>query len=330
MLPWDELKRLIDQSQNVLLTTHVRPDGDALGSELAMAELLEQNGKRVAILNPSPTPDRYRFVDADGTRIHAIGPGAEPPFQPDLILVLDTGAWAQLPGLDSLLRTTSAAKVVIDHHKTQDDLGALQLVDSEASACGMLVYEAYKRYGGTVTATAANSLFLAISTDTGWMRHPNATSEVFAALAELVRLGAQPTAIYRALYETNSVGRLRLLGTMLSRIRLSLNGRLASAAVSLADISAAGAHPMDTEEFIAYPMSMTGVEAAVVLIEQKGGAATKVSFRSRCRLDCSRLAQRFGGGGHAAAAGATVALPLDDVVPAVLSAAEQALLQSES
>ncbi|HVJ79627.1 MAG TPA: bifunctional oligoribonuclease/PAP phosphatase NrnA [Planctomycetia bacterium] len=325
MLAWSELARLVEAAGRVRLSTHVRPDGDALGSELGMAALLEQKGKSVEILNPSGVPERYRFLDPPGTRFASIDVDPAPDEEPDLWIILDTGTYSQLPGLHDLLRTTTAKKVVIDHHRTQDDLGALSLVDGDSSACGMLVYEAFHELGGVLTADAANALFLAIATDTGWMRHPNSTPEVFAALGDLVRHGADPAALFRAVYERNSPGRMRLLATLLQKIEFAAGSSFAYASISQAEIAAAGAHPMDTEDFITYPMSIAGVDAAVLLIEQRGGASAKASFRSRTGLDCSKLAERFGGGGHRAAAGATLTMPLAEALQTVVAAVLAAL-----
>jgi phosphoesterase RecJ-like protein len=212
---------------------------------------------------------------------------------------------------------------VVDHHQTQDDLGALRIVDVKQAACGMLVYQAFKHFGVQIDEQAAQALFIAVATDTGWMHHPNAGPEVFHALAEFVACGAKPNLIYQSLYETNSLPRLRLLGRVLDKIRLLRNGTIATVSVTQGDISEAGAHPMDTEDFIVYLMSLEGVESAVLFIEQKDKQTTKVSFRSRGVIDCSKLAERFAGGGHIPAAGATVQKPLVEAERLVLDAVQQ-------
>jgi len=325
MLDWSEFRRRIDAANRVLLTTHVRPDGDALGSVLAFRRLLLSKGKQVEILNPGTTPPRYQFLDPTGNVIgHLSETRLGPVETPDLFVVLDTGTWSQLPGLKSIFEVSSAPKVVVDHHQTQDDLGALRIVDVKQAACGMLVYEAFRQFDAEIDEEAANAMFIAIATDTGWMHHPNAGPEVFAALGDLVAKGANPNRIYRALYETNTPARLRLLGRALGKIKLLQDGVLATVSVTQADIAEAKAHPMDTEDFITYLMSMEGVEAAVLFIEQKDLKTTKASFRSRGAIDCSRLAERFGGGGHKPAAGATISLPLAEAETAVLNAMKSA------
>lgn len=325
MLAWNELEARIQSARNILLTTHVRPDGDALGSELAMARLLEQKGKSVEILNSSPTPPRYRFMDPDGTLFNWIGQGTPwPAREPDLFIVLDTGTWSQLAGLADYVRQLTIPKVVIDHHKSQDDLGALRLVDASAAASGILVYRAYEALGGTISAEAAQAMFIAIAMDTGWMRHPNASGEVFTTLARLVDAGAQPHRVYRELFERNRLQRLQLMRALYDHIELRSDGRLAIASVRWHEIMDVGAHPMETEDFINELMSLDGVEVAALFIGQAEGG-TKVSFRSRCGFDCSRFAERFGGGGHAAAAGASFADPPESVLPKVSAQLEEEL-----
>lgn len=325
MLAWQKLDEWITEAERILLTTHVRPDGDALGSELAMADLLVQRGKEVEIFNASPTPERYQFLDPDGTKVRFLKNGiGQPNLKPDLIIVLDTGTWSQLAGLADMVRQSKARKVVIDHHQSQDDLGALQLVDTRAPACGMLVYEAFSHLHAKMTLPAATALFVAITMDTGWLRHSNTTTEVFDVCGELVKAGVQPFDLYRKLFEQNSTQRYRLLGRMLERITLQ-DGSLASSYITQADILESGAHPMDTEDFINYLMSLRGVDTGILFIEQREGG-TKVSFRSRT-IDCSRLAEQFGGGGHIPAAGATVAQSLDEIQPVVLQAARALVTQ---
>lgn len=325
MLSWQELDRWITEAESILLTTHVRPDGDALGSELALADLLIQRGKEVEIFNASPTPERYRFLDPTGDRIHFLHLGLEKPkMEPDLIIILDTGTWSQLAGLADFVRQSKARKVVIDHHVSQDELGALRLVDTSAAACGMLVHQAFQQLKHEITPHAARALFVAIATDTGWMRHSNCSAEVLETLSQLVAGGARPHEVYRNIYEQNRLERLKLMCVMIERIDLRVDGRLATSYVLWEDIIAANAHPMETEDFINYPLTVRGVEAAILFIGQLEGG-TKVSFRSRGGLNVASIAEQFGGGGHLPAAGASMSLPVKEAMEAVIPATERAL-----
>lgn len=326
MLDWNEGKRLIDAAQKVLLTTHVRPDGDALGSELAFADLLSSLGKEVAILNSSPTPERYQFLDPTGSRIQFLPASPLPAQQPDLFVVLDTGTWSQLAGLADYVRTLTCPKLVVDHHVTQDDLGAVRLVDAGAAATGMLVYGAYRHYGGKIHESAAQAMFVAIAMDTGWMRHSNASPSVFQAMADLVGSGARPHEIYRQLFEQNRLERLKLMRILYDRIELRSDGRIASSYIRWQDFVDTGAHPMETEDFINELMTLRRVEVAALFISQSDGG-TKVSFRSRSSFDCSAMAASLGGGGHKAAAGVTLAEGGDATRSKVLALLEGRLAQ---
>lgn len=324
MLAWQELRSRIADAEKVLLISHVRPDGDALGSELAMADLLTRLGKEVEIFNPSPTPERYLFIPhCDRVGSQHMGQGL-PQSNPDLIMVLDTGTWNQLAGLADYVRASQATRVVIDHHRTQDDLSALQLVDVEAPACGVLIYRAYREWDMTPTPASAVALFVAIAMDTGWMHHSNTTPEVFQIMGELLGLGVRPETIYRNLFESSSLARLKLLSFMLSRVMLVPNTQVVTSYVLQEDIRAAGAHPMETEDFVGMLLSVRGADGALFIIEQAGGGV-KVSFRATGTLDCSQLAAQFGGGGHRAAAGAMVSLPLEEARAALYQAVQQAL-----
>lgn len=328
MLAWHELSVLLAEAETVLITSHVRPDGDSLGSALAMADLLIQKGKEVEIFNPSPTPARYEFLDPEFARVRFLLNGDErPKLDPDLILILDTGTWSQLAGFADYIRASKAKKVVIDHHVSQDDLNALRIVDVGAAATGVLIAKAFRELGGVITASTATALFAAIAMDTGWMHHANSSVEVFELMAMLTAKGARPHEIYQLLFERNRIERMRLLGLMLERLSTDVDGRLAYSYISWDDIMAMQAHPMETEDFINYPMGLRGVEVGLLFIGQRDGG-TKVSFRSRGKVDVSAVAGQFGGGGHRPAAGASLTMPLEEAREQVLAATIHAMGRS--
>ncbi|MBY0459054.1 MAG: bifunctional oligoribonuclease/PAP phosphatase NrnA, partial [Gemmataceae bacterium] len=193
-------------------------------------------------------------------------------------------------------------------------------VDVSAEATGRLAYEIIRALGAPLTRTSAHHLFMAVATDTGWFRHPNATAETFTLCGELVAAGADPTVLYEQLYEAATLARFKLTAVALEKLATRAGGKIAFTEVTLADYDKTAAVPGDTEDLINYPRSVEGVEIALVFIEQPGGG-TKVSFRSRA-ADVSKLAERFGGGGHKLASGARVTKPLPDAREEVLAAAE--------
>jgi phosphoesterase RecJ-like protein len=218
--------------------------------------------------------------------------------------------------------------MVIDHHMSQDDLGAVALVDTSAEATGRLVYEALQAVDAPLSASTANNLFAALATDTGWFRHSNTSAATFALAEKLVQAGAQPTPLYEQLYEQNTLPRLRLSGLVLERLQVTAGGAIAYTEVRRSDYQATGALPADTEDLINYCRSLTGVEVAIFFMEQPDGGV-KVSFRSRLRVDVAKLAEQFGGGGHRRAAGAILSgMEMDQARSLVLAAVNSALAGS--
>lgn len=318
---WSPLVTFLRTHDRPLLMTHIRPDADGLGAQLALRETLTALGKKPRVAIASKLPPRYGFLDPGRTVIEDFRPAEFA--DRDSVVVLDTGTWNQLGDFGDWLRASPLPRAVVDHHRTQDDLGGLQMVDTAAESTGRLAHEIIRALGATITPAVANHLFMAVATDTGWFRHPNATPRTFTLAAELVEAGASPTLLYEQLYEAAPLARLRLAGVALERLQVRMNGRVAYTEITLADYATTGAVPGDTEDLINYPRSVEGVEVALLFIEQPGGG-TKVSFRAKS-ADVSRLAERFGGGGHKLAAGARTDDPLPRTRDAVLQAVEDEL-----
>jgi phosphoesterase RecJ-like protein len=316
---WSPFVDLVRLHQRFVLTTHVRPDGDGLGSILAMDEVLTGMGKDVRLVIASTFPQRYRFLDPAG-RIRPFALPGEEYRDADVVVVMDTGTWNQLGDFGPLLRSLPAKKAVIDHHQTQDDLGAIRFVDTSAEATGRLAFEAIQALGVPLTATTASRLFVALAMDTGWFRHSNATAPTFALAAELIRAGARPELLYEKLFEESTLPRQLLIGVVLERDRLQVTheDRVAHSYIRRSDYAATGAVPQDSEDLINYIRCIGGVEVAVFFMEQPRGGV-KVSFRSR-HVDVAKVAERFGGGGHRLASGATLETTLDDARARVLDA----------
>lgn len=321
---WSPLVDFLRRHQTVLLTTHVRPDADGLGSQLALADALTAMGKTPRVVIPSRLPPRYQFLDPDRTTIEQFRPPGDDFRGVDAVLVMDTGTWNQLDEFGPFLKSLTVPKAVVDHHHTQDDLGGARFVDVTAEATGRLTYEIIRALGVPISKRAAHLMFMAVALDTGWFRHPNTTAATFALAEELVKLGADPPPLYEQLFECAPVARLRLAGRALERLQTRAGGQVAYTEVVLTDYVDTGSVPGDTEDLINYPRSVEGVEVALLFIEQAEGG-TKVSFRARSRVDVSRLAERFGGGGHKLASGARVDGPLPAVREQVLAAVEAAL-----
>lgn len=325
-IDWAPLAETIANHDRFLVTTHVRPDGDALGSEVGMAGLLRQKGKDVRVVNASLVPPRYDFLDPRKDLFEHLGTDVQPADLRDreAVVILDLSSWGQLGEMAGVIREFPGPRLVIDHHVSQDDLGATFLKDTAAEATGTLVLEACRALGIGVGAEMATGLFTAIAMDTGWFRHSSTRPATFRAAAELAEAGAAVDQIYRRLFERNTIGRLKMIGATLDGLRTDLGGRVAYAAVTREDFQRTGAIPPETEDVIDLLVGLQGVEVGLLFIEQFRGGI-KLSLRSRNGFDCARLAAQFGGGGHRAAAGAMLPDPLEESLPRVLEAVRREL-----
>lgn len=324
-IDWKRFAELIHAHQRFVLTSHIRPDCDALGSELGMAAILRTLGKDVKIANGHPTPGNLSFIDPRN-EIRVIGETitADDLADRDALMILDTSAWAQLGAMSEVVKTTTAKKIVLDHHLSEDDLGAENFKNTTAEAAGRLVVEAADALGVQLTEEIAMPLFAAIATDTGWFRFGSASSGTYRIAARLIEAGAKPSTIYNHLYEQDTIGRVKLRGEILARVEALLGGRLVHTHVLRDDFARTGAMPSDTEDVINMALGIAGTQFAVIFVEQLSGGF-KISFRSRCAVDCSKMAEKFGGGGHKAAAGAFLTGELADVQKQVLDAVLEAM-----
>jgi phosphoesterase RecJ-like protein len=303
----EEVLRTVRQGNRFLLTSHVNPDGDAVGSELGLARVLRSVGKGAVVWNRDPTPAIYRPLPGSD-RIHL---GEEPPVgwpeKFDGVIVLEcpspdrTGVEAHLGALPV---------VNIDHHLGNQHYGAVNWVDSAAPAVGEMVYRLAQGLKVEIDAETATALYLTLVSDTGGFRFSNATPAAFEAAASLVREGANPAQVSHWLYESQPAATVRLLAEMIQTLELHAGGRLALARLTPAMFARAGAEPGDAEGLIDVPRSIAGVEA-VALVREREEGGYKVSLRSRGEVDVEGLARQHGGGGHKNAAGFVAAPPAD-------------------
>ena len=306
---------LIDRSNKILLTTHIRPDGDACGCLAAMDDALAALGKKVKLLLLSPIPEWHKFLFSEKVPvlgedfdIQQLMQGKFGEF--DLIIIIDTDSFSQLPQLDKFLKQTDIPILVIDHHATSDNLGDVELVDSSAAATGLIVLEFLKYAGCFLTEKIAQALFVAIATDTGWFQFGNTDSRTLLACAELIDAGAKPTQLYHDLYQNFSLPHFNLMLAMLGTLQLHLDGRFAIQHITRRDFENTGATEEDTENLVNECHRISTVKVSTLFTELKDGRI-RCSLRSTCSVDVSKIAQKFGGGGHPNAAGAYLPGPLD-------------------
>lgn len=323
---------LINQSSSILLTTHTKPDGDACGCLAAMADVLTALGKKPQLLLLSSLPQWYEFLFPVLSVVEGAGKiavldkninakelmaGKLGVF--DLIMVIDTDSYSQLEGLEQYLKKTDTPILIIDHHKTGDGLGRVNLVDNTAAAAGLIIFDLIKFAGWPTTEKLAQALFVAIASDTGWFQFPNTDSRVFASCAELIKAGVNVTEIYHKLFHNFSPQRLKLVAAMLNTLELHLDGRFATQYLLQRDFRQTGATYEDTENLINECKRVSSVEVAVLFVQLKDGRI-KCSLRSSGAVDVCKIAEKFGGGGHKQAAGAHLPGPLENAKQLILDA----------
>lgn len=334
MLNDSDLQKTIEvlkRSRNVIITSHIRPDGDSCGSIMAMTRVLRSMGKKVQPIVLSPLARWYEFLFDEkapvlGNDISVKQLELEKGSDADLIIIVDTNSQVQLPGFIDFLNKCRVGKtvLVIDHHITNDGLGDVQLVDSTAAATGEIIYELIKSAKWTITKEIAEALFVAISTDTGWFRFSNADSRLYRNAADLLDVGVNPSQIYQKMYQNFSAQRMKLLSLVLSRIELHFDDRVATQYIMRDDFDKTGTTGPDTENLIDECQRVTSVGAAAMFVELKDGSF-RCSLRSKGAIDVREIAQVHGGGGHTMASGVTLPGPLDNAKQIVLDAMKQQL-----
>jgi phosphoesterase RecJ-like protein len=304
---------LINKSSNVLLITHTRPDGDACGCITAISETLTILGKKVKILLLSELPAWYEFLFEQKPEIFS----KKTKIDSDLLVIVDTNTYNQLPEFDKYIKQSERMVLVIDHHVTPESsvedriTGNVRLIDNSAAATAIIVFDLLKYAGWPITKKIAEALFVAVSTDTGWFQFDNTDSRVLRVCAGLIDAGANPSRMYRGLYQNFSLQRLKLMTAMLNTLELHIDGRFAVQYLTQHDFKKTGAKFSDTENLIDECRRISGVEAAALFVEQADGRI-KVSLRSRGAIDTCKIASKFGGGGHKMAAGAYLSGPIEN------------------
>lgn len=310
--------RVFRENARFLVACHENPEGDAIGSELALALSLRKMGKTATVLNADPVPGNLAFLPGADTVIYEADGAAY-----DVAVVVDCGSPERTGRVGEALRKCPVL-VNIDHHHTNGMTGDYCLVDPEAAATGMLIHRVLRAMGAPIDLDVATNIYVAILTDTGSFHYANSSPEAFFIAGEMVEKGIDPWAVAERVYETQSANRLRLLGRVLCSLETAAGGRVAAITTRRADLAACGATKDHLEGFINYPRSVAGTEVAVAFREEDDGTY-RVSFRSKGRVDVSAVAARFGGGGHRNAAGCTVAGTLEEVRARIFAALQEVL-----
>lgn len=318
----DHFQSLIEPHQRFVLTTHLNPDGDALGSQLALAALLRARGKDIRIINCDPTPPNYLFLDPHKF-IEVFNPlqHQEVLLNAGMIFLVDTNDPRRLRSMEQVVRESSALKCIIDHHPEPVEVGPSSIIDLDAAATGEIIYRLIHKIDPAVlTAEISTALYTAIMTDTGSFRFPKTDPEIHRITADLIQHGVDPAVIYTSVYEEGTIDRLRLLGEMLAGLAITPDGKIAYATITQAMFEKTGTSELDTDGFINYTLGIGGVCIGLLFVEQPD--ELKISFRSKGDIPINELAKEFGGNGHQNAAGARVrGRRFDDIIRQVVSRA---------
>ena len=307
----------IKKRETFLITTHINPEGDAIGSSLALAIALSSIGKKVSLYTSDPVPKVLSFLPhSDMIRQVKV---VDERF--DAVIVVDCG---DLERVGFLRADNIPADILIniDHHITNTGFGTLNLV-AEAVAAAELVYQIIKRLGIPVTPEIATCIYTAVMTETGSFRYSNTNRDTFRMAEEMVGFGVNPWEVAEHIYNRNSMGRIRLLGQILANLDVSDNGKIAWVIVREQMYQDTGSTKEDVEDVVNFPRSIEGVEVAVLFRESNHD--WKISLRSNGRVDVSALALEFGGGGHRMAAGFFIKGSLGDVMKKVITRVEKAV-----
>jgi len=317
---------LIKEAKRVLITSHENPDGDAVGSMLGLGLGLQQMGKEVVFYNKDGVPEILRFLPRSemiGNSIDDI----EGTF--DLAFAVDcTGTGRAGAEFEEFLKSGRGGKVVImDHHQTNSSSADYHLLDPRASSTGIIIYSVLKRLPVEVDSDIAKNLYTTIIGDTGSFKYSNTNPETFRVAADLVERGADPAEISEALFESEPLRKLKLIGLVLPTLEVSGDKKIASVYVDRNMYLQSGACREDSEGIVNIPRSIKGVEVAAFFREESGkdGQSWKVSLRSKGDVDVAKIAEGFGGGGHRKAAGCSLGGSLENVKKTMFGAIEEAL-----
>ncbi|PWT93185.1 MAG: hypothetical protein C5B54_02265 [Acidobacteria bacterium] len=315
---FERVRQAIHSYRNFIVTTHVNPDGDGIGSELGLSRFLQGLGKNASVLNSTPTPRNYQFLTKNGeVRLFDPQNPTQHLMEAEAIFILDISKWERLGPMKEVIRNHPAIKICIDHHPLNGDFADVNLVCEDACASGQLVLELIDSMNGTLTREIAEPLYASILTDTGTFRFPNTNARTHAAAARLLSLNIDSSQIYEQIYERCSPGRVKLLGMSLCNLEYLHSGRLAWMMVTQAMMRQTGVEMEEVEGFVDIARGIRNVEASLLFLELSD-ERVKVSLRSKGDIDVNQFAGKFGGGGHRHASGILLNGPIGTAVNQVL------------
>ncbi|MBU2626074.1 MAG: bifunctional oligoribonuclease/PAP phosphatase NrnA [candidate division Zixibacteria bacterium] len=320
----DSVIEALRNSKKVLITAHIDPDGDSLGSQLAMNDYLESLGKETRIYDDGAIPSRYLFLEGI-EKVFTDPAGYD--FDPDLVVVLETTQIERTGYVAGLIKP--GTKIMnIDHHPGNTLYGDIPLIDEQASSVGEIVYKILKQAGYTLSKATAEKIFTAILTDTGRFHFSSTTPDSLRIAAELLEAGVEPREITDNIYFSMNQRQLLVIGGLISTSEMAVDGKVCALTLTRKMLHEQNLEFSDFEGVVEFAMRLRDVSIGV-LFKDTADDRTKISLRSRSTVDVSQLAKRFGGGGHFNAAGATINEPLDNAKAIFFKYAEELLNHHE-
>ena len=311
------VKTAIKKNSKFLISSHINPEGDSIGSQIAMAILLKKLGKEAVILNESPTPHFLQFLPGAENILKEIS--VDLHFQ--AAIILDCPDLTRIGNISRYIEKDTVL-INIDHHVSNINFGKYNWVDLEVSSTGEMVFDLYKAFKAGIEYDEAMAMYVSIMTDTGSFRYTNTSSKTHKIAAKLIDIGIKPYEIYGKIYETSSIQDMNLLGEALRTLKVTPDGKVAWLWVTKEALKNTKASLEGTEGIINFARSIEGVDIAILFRETGTEDRIKVSFRSKGRVDVNKLASFFNGGGHVTASGCTVFGKMEEVEKKVLEKAQ--------
>lgn len=331
MIDYKRILEILKSNNSFIITTHVNPDGDAIGSELALAYFLQKLGKEFLIINHSPTPENYLFLDEENLINKYNSSFDDKILKADVLIAVDFNTIGRTRSMMEVLEKSNAYKIIIDHHRNPQNFVNEIFYDIDEPATGNIIYKLIKSYNSDfIDKRTAEVLYAAIMTDTGSFRFERITPEVHLIVADLIARGVNPSYIYNKIYNEMSYEKLKLLGEAISKIKLEADGKIAYMILdrNLIEKYVQSEEEFDVDGFANYCLSLKSTIVGLLFFELKNGV--KVSLRSKEKFPVNSVAEKFGGGGHLNAAGIRFdGMKLNDIFPAVIEQTIKNLKQYE-
>lgn len=317
-MKFPQLKHLIESYERFVITCHETPDGDAVGSEIALYHGLLHLGKRVEIINADPVPDKYQFLYDKGTVLTIDEVDLAQSYADTALIILDTNDIHNIGTVGTKILPVTDEYFIIDHHESGDDIETGRVIEVESSSTCEILYKILQELEVPISPPMAKALYVGLIYDTGCFAYPKTTAVSFNTAEDLVNKGANPYELYSAIYESNSISSLKLQSAVLAGLELYFNQQVAVQVMLKETLEEAGALYEEADAIINFPLRSETVRVSVFFKENAEGLL-RCSLRSKGNINVSQIAQKYGGGGHKTAAGFKSPYPVEEMKRLILA-----------